>query len=391
VGPGELVETWLRDGRRYFHYVTDAPIGNEYAIFSAEYVVRQERWRDVMLEIVHHPCHGANVERMMRSMQASLEQFTERFGPYRYKVLRMVEYPSAGGSLHASAGAVWYQELFSLFDPEHERRRIDMPFAVTGHEVAHQFQPASANVEGRALLSESFAWYATLDVIRQEYGADHLARFLDFMRERYRGPRARADVPLLRASDSFLAYRKGPFAMYALREYIGQERVDLAWRRVIAQHASPDVPPATSLDLYRELQAVTTDSLQYLVGDLIERNTFWELRASAASAKQSAGGAWEVTFDVVARKVTVDTAGIEAERPMDELIEIGVYAPGGGDGSPGRPLHLAMHRIRSGPQTITVTVAERPARAGIDPRHLLIDVQPANNVVDVPDDPPSTQ
>jgi hypothetical protein len=303
----------------------------------------------------------------------------------------MIEYPSAGGSLHASAGAVWYQELFSLFDPVHERRRIDMPFAVTGHEVAHQFQPASANVEGRALLSESFAWYATLAVIEQEYGADHLARFLDFMRERYRGPRARADVPLLRASDSFLAYRKGPFAMYGLREYIGPERVDLAWRRVIAQHASPDVPPATSLDLYRELQAVTPDSLQYLVADLIERNTFWELRASAASATQTAGGAWDVTVDVVARKVTVDTAGVEAERPMDELIEIGVYATAGGDGSPGRPLHLAMHRIRSGPQTITVTVPERPARAGIDPRHLLIDVQPANNVVDVPDDPPSTQ
>jgi hypothetical protein len=50
-----------------------------------------------------------------------------------------------------------------------------------------------------------------------------------------------------------------------------------------------------------------------------------------------------------------------------------------------------MHRIRSGPQTITVTVPERPARAGIDPRHLLIDVQPADNVADVPDDPPSTQ
>jgi hypothetical protein len=44
-----------------------------------------------------------------------------------------------------------------------------------------------------------------------------------------------------------------------------------------------------------------------------------------------------------------------------------------------------MHRVRSGPQTITVTVSGRPARAGIDPRHLLIDVTPYDNVVDIPE------
>lgn len=389
VGPGELRGTWEQDGRRYFHYVTFTPIGNEYAIFSAAYAVREARWGDAVLEVFHDPAHDHNVERMIRSMEASLEQFTERFGPYPYKVLRMIEYPSAGGSLHAAAAAVWYRELFSLFDPEHERRRIDMPFAVTAHEVAHQFQPASASVEGRALLSESFAWYAAMGVIEQEYGAEHLERFLSFMRESFRNPRSRADVPLLRASDFFLAYRKGPFAMYALREYVGQENVDLAWRRLRERHASREPPLATSLDLYRELRAVTPDSLQYLLADLLERNTFWELQAGEASARQTANGQWEVTLDVVARKVAVDTEGVETEIPMDDLIEIGVFAPSEAGEAPGSPRHLAMHRIRTGPQTITITVPERPARAGIDPRHLLIDVAPADNIVDVPDPLPS--
>ncbi|MGH7503573.1 MAG: hypothetical protein ACREL7_17740 [Longimicrobiales bacterium] len=385
IAPGELRETWSREGRRYFHYSTDAPIGNEYAIFSAEYAMREAHWRDVALELVYHPGHDLNVERMIRSMEASLEQFTERFGRYPYKVLRMVEYPSAGGSLHAAPGTIWYQELFSLFDPENERRRIDMPFAVTAHEVAHQFQPVPASVEGRALLSESFAWYAALGVIEQEYGAEHLARFLGFMRESYRGPRSRADVPLLRASDFFLAYRKGPFAMLALREYVGQDRVDLAWRRLIAQHASGDPPFATSLDLYRELQEVTPDSLQYLLGDLLERNTFWELETRQATAQQTASGAWQVSLDVVARKVAVDTAGIETNMPMNDLVEIGVYAPADAGEERGDPLYLTMHRIRTGPQTITVTVPRKPARAGIDPRHLLIDVTPRDNLADIPD------
>ncbi len=332
----------------------------------------------------------------------SLEQFTERFGPYPHKVLRCVEYPAAGGSLHAAAATIWYQELFSLFDTARDPRRIDLPFAVVAHEVAHQFQPAPASVEGRALLSESFAWYAAMGVIEQEYGTEHLARFLGFMRESYLTPRARADVPLLRASDSFLAYRKGPFAMYALREYVGQERVDLAWRRLRARHASLEPPFATSLDLYRELRQVTPDSLQYLLGDLFERITFWELETRQASARPAPGGEWQVSLDVVARKVVVDTAGAETDVPMNDLIEIGVFAPAEDGEARGTPLYLAMHRIRTGPQTITLTVPRpayaegsgvvspklreggQPARAGIDPRHLLIDVEPDDNLVDIP-------
>jgi hypothetical protein len=246
-------------------------------------------------------------------------------------------------------------------------------------------------VEGRSLLSESFAWYAALGVIEQEYGAEHLQRFLGFMREAYRDPRSRADVPLLRASDFFLGYRKGPFAMYALQEYVGRDSVDLAWRRLRERHASHEPPLATSLDLYRELRAVTPDSLQYLLADLIERNTFWDLQTSEASAQQTASGEWEVTLDVAARKVVVDTAGAETEMPMDDLIEIGIYAPAEGGESSGRPLYLAMHHIRNGPQTIRLSVPERPARAGIDPRHLLIDDVTGNNVVDIPYPSPPSQ
>ena len=166
--------------------------------------------------------------------------------------------------------------------------------------------------------------------------------------------------------------------MYALREYVGQKNVDLAWRRLREQHASHEPPFATSLDLLRELQAVTPASLQPLLGDLLERNTFWELKTRKATAQQTSAGQWRVTLDVDARKVAVDTAGVETNIAMNDPIEIGVFAPTGD-----QPLYLAMHRIRTGPQTITITVPQRPARAGIDPRHLLIDVVPDDNVMAV--------
>ena len=43
VAPGRLRRAWTENGRRYFHYATDAPIRNDYAFFSAAYAVREAR------------------------------------------------------------------------------------------------------------------------------------------------------------------------------------------------------------------------------------------------------------------------------------------------------------------------------------------------------------
>jgi hypothetical protein len=57
---------------------------------------------------------------------------------------------------------------------------------------------------------------------------------------------------------------------------------------------------------------------------------------------------------------------------MDEWVPIGVFgASESGRDALSAPLHLRMHRIRSGDQTITVTVSREPVQAGIDPYHLL--------------------
>ena len=78
-----------------------------------------------------------------------------------------------------------------------------------------------------------------------------------------------------------------------------------------------------------------------------------------------------MTFDLEARKVVADSAGAETELPMNESVEIAVFAAAAPGEILGRPLHLGMHRIRSGRQTVIVTVPEKPARGGIDPYNLL--------------------
>jgi ABC-2 type transport system permease protein len=167
------------------------------------------------------------------------------------------------------------------------------------------------------------------------------------------------------------AYRNGPFAMYALSEYVGSDRVNHALRRLIARHDSAGAPLATTLDLYRELQAVTPDTLRSLLHDLFEVNTFWTFDTKQGTAEQTGAGTWRVTLDVEARKVVVDSAGVETPLPMDEWVEIGIFAAAQEGEILGKPLYVQKHRIRSGRQTITVTLPHKPDRAGIDPYNLL--------------------
>jgi hypothetical protein len=189
-------------------------------------------------------------------------------------------------------------------------------------------------------------------------------------------------VPLLEVGDQpYIAYRKGAIAMYTLREHIGEEAVHTALRRYVDKfRAAPPYP--TSLDLYAELRAVTPDSLNHLLTDLFETVTLWDVRMQRAVVEPTGTGEFRVTLEVWAKKVRADAVGKETEVPMDEFVEIGVFAPGEGD-SLGTPLHLQRHRIRSGQQTIRITVPREPGRAGIDPYRKLIDRDGQDNVFEV--------
>lgn len=385
VAPGALRGSWTRGGRRYFHYASASPIGDEFRFFSARYAVHSETWksatgRAVPIEVYYHRQHTASMERILRSVRASLDYYGSQFGPYPHAYIRLVENPGGGMGAHADATTIDYTEGFSRYNPAADPGGLDMPFAVMAHEMAHQWGVPYAYAEGAPLLSESFAWYAGMGVVEKTYGREHLQRLRRFFRQPSPIPPIRQSVPLLRAMDPYAAYRKGPAAFFALREYMGEERVNLAFRRFIEKHRGGTAPLATSMDLYREILAVTPDSLRYLPRDLLAANTFWQLKTERATTTQTAGGAWRVTMRVTARKVTVDPSGAETEVPMDEWIPMGVFGPTQQSSEYGETLYLRPHRIRSGAQTITVTVPRKPADAGIDPYVVLIDLERFDNV-----------
>jgi ABC-2 type transport system permease protein len=319
---------------------------------------------------------------MIRSARASLDYFTRNFGPYPYGQLRFVEYPGQSLTMHASPINITFQEAFSGLNSGADERGVDFPFAVAAHEVAHQWwgnQMSPASVEGGPLLSEALAWFSAMCIVAEEHGEDHLQRLLDLMHGDSWTISTRAGPPLLRIYNHFASYRKGPFAMYALREYLGEDVVNTALRRMFDKFKTGEPPLPTSRDLSSELAAVTPDSLRPLLGDLFERNTWWETKTTGVTASAAGNGRWRVTLEVLARKVVVDTTGAETEVPMNDLVEVAVYAAGGKT-TRGVELYRALHRLKAGSQRITVLVGSKPVAAGVDPRNLLIDAAPSDNI-----------
>ena len=370
VAPGELRRTWTDGGRRYFHYASDVPIVGTDVFFSANYFVHRERFRDIDLQVFVHPGHTKHLDRFLRGARAAIDYYSSQFGEYPYRYLQIVEQPGnfLGMGVDGS-GVVTGGEGMFLVDPKGDG--FDLIFEVAAHELGHQWwgvQLKPAFAEGGGVISESLAWYSGMQLVRHTKGREALRRLMLFMREPSPWPQIRTGLPLLRAMDPWANYRKGPYAMYALSEYVGEARVNGALRTLVQDKMSS---LATTLDMYRALQAVTPDSLAPLLHDLFEVNAFWSFDTKRASAVKTETGAWQVTFDIDARKVVVDSAGAEQEVPMNEWVELGVFAPAEPGEMLGRPLYVEKHRIRSGRQTIVITVPAKPARGGIDPYNLL--------------------
>jgi ABC-2 type transport system permease protein len=353
--------------------------------------------------VFHHPDHTYNVDRMITSVKRSLDYYTSQFGPYQHRQIRIVEFPRYLAFAQSLPNLIPYSEAIGFIARVRNSDDIDYPFTVTAHEVAHAWwahQVVGANAQGATMLSETLAEYSSLMVSEKEYGAVNMRRSLQYEMDGYLVGRAtehKRESPLLYVENQpYIYYQKGALAMYALRDYIGEERVNLALRRFLEAQRFKGPPYPTSLQLVAELRAVTPDSLKYLITDLFETITLYELRTDSAVVSDAPGQPGKFTVDlwVHARKQRADTAGRTTDIAMHDgkhdWMDVGVFVEVKGDSAKrydkiGMPLYLAKHPVDSGSQRFSVVVDRKPTSAGIDPLHKLVDRMPANNTVKVKD------
>jgi hypothetical protein len=92
------------------------------------------------------------------------------------------------------------------------------------------------------------------------------------------------------------------------------------------------------------------------------------------------GGRFAVSLKVSVRKLQADDVGREQPLPVNDLVDIGVFA---GSGLKQRPLYLEKRRLTEGETTFEIEVGERPTTAGIDPYNKLVDRRSDDNSITV--------
>ncbi len=386
IAPGYLQKEWVQDGRRYFHYKMDAPILDIYSIQSARYAVRRDRWDGVNLEIYYQPGHEFNLDTMMQSMKETLAYCTENFSPFQFHQLRIIEFPGYGTFAESFANTVPFSESIGFLTKVSKKPdAMDLPFYVTAHETGHQWwahQVISAYVQGATSIDETMAQYTALMVMKQHFGPESMQRFLRFELDQYlrgRGQERNEENALYNVdpNQGYIHYNKGAMVMYALQDYIGEDKVNEAIREFLKAYAFKGPPYPASLDLEGYFKKVTPPEYQYLFTDLFQNITLYDDRALSAEYVQRSDGKYDVRLTVEAKKFRADGRGQEHSVPVNDLIDIGVLD------ADGKYLYLQKQKIDRQNTDITLTVDKVPAKAGIDPLDKLIDRNPDDNVMAV--------
>jgi len=383
VAPGYLEKEWTENGRHFYVYAMDQPILNFFSVLSARYAVKRDEWNGVKLEIYYHPTHTWNLDRMMSGMKDALQYCTDAFGPYQHKQARILEFPRYQSFAQSFPNTIPYSEAVGFIarvrdgDPDD----LDYPYYVTAHEIAHQWwahQVVGANVRGATMTSESMAQYTALMVMKKKYGPEKMRRFLKFELDHYlvgRVTERKKELPLAQNENQmYIHYQKGSLAMYALQDFIGEDRVNRALKKYLEAVKFKGPPYTTAGELVQYLRDETPEEYKYLIDDLFETITLYDNRATSATMKKNAAGGWDVTMKVTAQKFRSDDKGNQTELDFDDFMDVGALD------DKGVAMFLEKRKVKKGEQQLTFTVPSRPARVGVDPVNKLIDRNSEDNV-----------
>lgn len=387
LAPGYLKRSWVHGGRRSFVYEMDREMIPYFCYASARWEVARDRFGDVAIEVYHHPAHRQNVARMIDATKQALAYYTQNFSPYQHRQVRILEFPGYAQFAQSFANTIPYSEAIGFVADLRDPEDVDYVYYVTAHEVAHQWwahQLMGGDMQGQNTLSESLSQYAALMVMERQYGKAHMRKFLKQELDRYlrgRGGELVEELPLMRVEDQgYVHYNKGSLAFYRLREEIGEDALNRALRKLLADHAFKPAPHATTLELMDALRAETPVAQQSVLDELLARIVLHDNKVRAARARKLADGRWDVTLTLALARREADGRGKTTDLPVDVWADVGVFArPEGGGEESEQPLYLQRHHFTESSPTVTVTVDQEPYEAGVDPYNKIIDENTDDN------------
>ena len=385
IAPGYLKGEWKQNNRAYFHYQMDKPIFDFFNVISGRYLVKRDKWHNVNLEIYYQKGDDFNLGIMLAALKGGLDYDSQNYSPFLYKQMRIIEYPKYRNFAQSFPNTVPFSEGIG-FIFHHQADKLDMCYYVTAHELGHQWwahQVCEANTVGNQMYSEGLAQYSALMLLKKTLPPLELRRYLKYEMDGYlagRSSEKKFENPLDQTDNqSYIHYQKASLVYFAIQDYIGEDNLNKALRKLIANYGNGDKYPTSDV-LEGYLREVTPDSLKYVVDDLFSKITLFDNHVVDPTAKKVKDG-YLVTIPMVATKYYADKAGNETQTPIKDYIDVGVFTLD--KNGEEKLAYLKRMKFTQQKTTVTVLVKDKPEKAGIDPLYKLIDRNTDDNTAQV--------
>ncbi len=347
--------------------------------------------RELTVDLVAQPGHEAQLRALGTYIWEIVEYFAERYGPYPFERLLLVEHPSDAGIAFAADGVVFMPSwLFRRSDLTARGTLDRLGQFVLSHELAHQWWGVGVGVDLDAenWLSEGFAHYAAVRWFEDRYGAEggnlfrperpglgetllesalgylnlreHMVE-LPYLDTTFMGfdeaiVKPTSEVEYLQAS-SVRLYEKGALVMRALGHLVGEEVLDDALRQAHAHYRGDWLTVESFRELVEEVSGhdLSTFFDDWVWGDAqadyavtgMDRRDGEGIYETSVHLRRSGSGFLPVTVEV---------------RGPDDQRERRTWEPGGED------------------QETLVFHTDFPVRrVVVDPEHRVPDVDRLNN------------
>ncbi|WP_440054804.1 M1 family aminopeptidase [Pseudoalteromonas sp. T1lg65] len=388
--PGYLINESVEGERRTFEYQLQSPMKHYYSILSFELEVHRERYKNINIEVYYHPNHHWNIEHMVESVKDSIDYYSEAFGPYQYRQLRIVEVPRYHPFAQSFANTVPYSESMGFITDTRDEADVNYPYYVTAHEVAHQWfghQVDGADVEGAAVISETLSQYAAIMVLKKKCGEQNLRKFLKheldtYLQGRTQDSDGERPLGIVLRDQQYAFYSKGSVVMMALHDMLGEKHINDVLRNFIVDFDGESIYPTTR-DLVARLTVGLNEQKVAFIRDQFEKITFYDLRLTEfeVSNEPDEQGNYLVTLKVYADKLYASEDGAEIQAALQQQIDIGLFFNDPSElNEQDNVIYLQKHQLENGENTIEITTSERPNFAGVDPFVKLVDKKSSDNI-----------
>ncbi|MGQ8365696.1 ABC transporter permease/M1 family aminopeptidase [Glaciecola sp. 1036] len=386
IAPGYLKKYWTENGRNHFIYEMDKPMMNFYSILSADLKVKSTMHNGVEIAVYYHPKHEWNVATMIEATQDALDAFSQAFGKYQYRQMRIIEFPSYREFAQSFPNTVPYSESLGFVADLRDETEINYAYYLTAHEIAHQWfghQLMVANVAGGDILVESLSQYAALNLMRQKYGALMLRKVLKHELNSYLSGRTlenRLEPPLSESFNrAYIHYNKGGILLMAIAERIGIQGFNGALKQLIEEYNLTSGKFATIEDFISLLKKQSTNEDLDFIDDAFNKIAIhdFSLKSAVLSEKD---GIYKTTLEISVAKFYASGNGDETEVAFNDEVSIGLYTNNPDEITPNQSqLHLQEYQLTSGLNEIVIETNQKPSYAVADPLIQFIDREIRDN------------